>query len=128
MKSITRFSAVSLILVAIALTVGCAPAPVNTAPALAPSVSGNVPLVQIQNDSYAEATIYMEGARLTTVAGSQSVLFPIQASRIPGNGQVHFTAKYAALDETVTLPIVEYQQGRKMRISLKPMTSASRAY
>jgi hypothetical protein len=87
--------------------------------------NGNVPLVQIQNDTYAEAVIFLNGTRFATVQGSHSTLLPIVPTRIPADGQIQFTARIATLDQTIVLPVVEYQVGRKIRITLRPESGST---
>ena len=83
-------------------------------------LDGNVPLVQIQNESYSEAVVFLDGSRLTEVRGSTSTVIPVSPGRIPANGQLHFTARLTSLNETVVLPVVQYFPGQKIRISIKP--------
>ena len=93
-----------------------------------PLRAGNVPLVQIQNDTYSEAMIYLDGVRFGSVRGSGTVLLPIPTARIASTGLVHFTVRLISTDETANLPVVEYREGRNIRITLKPLLSASTAY
>lgn len=100
-------------------------ASVQSAPRTEPGA--NVPLVQIQNDTYSEAVISIDGTRFAEVQGGKSVLVSLSPARIKSNGEIHFTARLVSLDETIELPVVQYEPGRKIRIALKPMLSASTA-
>jgi hypothetical protein len=90
--------------------------------------NGNVPLVQIRNDHYSEAVVFVEGAKLTEVRGGTHVLVLLPLARIPPDGEIHFTVRLRALDESIQLPMVQYRPGRAIRIILRPQPSASTAW
>jgi hypothetical protein len=87
-----------------------------------------VPLVQIQNDHYSEAVVFVEGSRLTEIRGGTRALVLLPISRIPGDGVIHFAVRLKALDESIQLPIVQYRPGRAIRIIVKPLLAASTAW
>jgi hypothetical protein len=89
--------------------------------------SGNVPLLQIQNDHYSEAVVFLEGVRLTEVRGSTRALVLLPIARIPLDGEIHFTVRMTAIGETIQLPSVPYRPGRAIRLILRPQLSASSA-
>jgi hypothetical protein len=89
--------------------------------------NGNVPLVQIQNEHYSEAVVFVEGVRLTEVRGGTHTLVLLPIARITPDGEIHFTVRLRALDESIQLPIVQYRPGRAIRIILKPQLPASTA-
>jgi hypothetical protein len=86
---------------------------------------GNVPLVQIQNDSYSEAVVFLDGVRFADVPGGGVILLVLPVARIPADGQLRFAARLNVLAESVQLPVVQYRSGRKVRIILKPQLAAS---
>jgi len=89
---------------------------------------GNVPLVQISNEHYSNAVIYLEGIRFAEVqGGGSSGPLPVSPSRISANGEVRFSARFPSTDEAIELPAIQYQPGRAMRIFLKPTLGASTA-
>ena len=89
--------------------------------------NGNVPLVQIQNDHYSEAVVFVGGAKLTEVPGGTRAIVLLPIARIRADGELHFTVRFRALDESIQLPVVQYRPGRAVRITLKPLVSASTA-
>jgi hypothetical protein len=84
-----------------------------------------VPLVQIQNDSYSEAVVFLDGVRFADVPGGGVILLVLPVARIPADGQLRFAARLNVLAESVQLPVVQYRSGRKVRIILKPQLAAS---
>jgi hypothetical protein len=109
---------------AVFLTMACASAP--GAPRT--ERNGNVPFVQIQNDHYSEAVVFVEGTRLTEVPGGTHSLVLLPIARIPADGELHFTVRLRTLDESIRLPIVQYRPGRAIRIIVKPQLSTSTAW
>jgi hypothetical protein len=111
-------------LTAVFLAMACASAP--GAPRT--ERNGNVPFVQIQNDHYSEAVVFVEGARLAEIGGGTHALVLLPIARIPLDGELHFTVRLRSLDESIQLPVVKYRPGRAIRINLKPQLSASTAW
>lgn len=109
--------ALTAILLSACATVGTLPAP-----------SGTVPLVQIQNVSHLDAAVYLGGVRFGAVGGGQTVLLPIRKERIPSSGELRFSVRLAATNDSADLPVVAYREGRKIRITIEPRLSASTAY
>jgi hypothetical protein len=93
-----------------------------------PESNGYVPLVQIQNDHYSEAVVFVEGARLTEIRGGTHALVLLPIARIPADVEIRFTVRLRALDQSIQLPVVQYRPGRAVRIILKPLPSASIAW
>jgi hypothetical protein len=108
---------------ALFFAMACASAPSTTRT----ESNGNVALVQIQNDHYSEAVVFVEGARLTEVRGGTHTLVLLPIARIPPYGEIRFTVRLRALNESIQLPIVQYRPGRAIRIVLKPQLPASTA-
>jgi hypothetical protein len=90
--------------------------------------NGNTTLVQIQNDHYSEAVVFVEGVRLTEIRGGTHTLVLLPIARIRPDGEIRFTVRLRALDQSIQLPIVQYRPGRAIRIILKPLPSASTAW
>jgi len=86
---------------------------------------GSIPLVKIQNDHYSDAVVFLEGVRLTEVPGRTRALVLLPIARIPADGEMHFTVRMRALNESIQLPIVQYRSGRAIQIILMPQLWAS---
>lgn len=108
-------------LTALFFAMACASAPSHPRT----ETDGDLPLVQIRNDHYAEAVVFVEGARLTEVAGGTHAIVLLPIARIRPDGELHFTVRLRAIDESIQLPVVQYRPGRAVRITLKPLLSAS---
>lgn len=82
--------------------------------------------VQVTNDNFYGATIFISNHQVGSVKGNQQRTFVVPLTQLPASRQVTFSAYFRDVDKRIVLPATQYQPF--MRIVLMPGFTGSMAW